>query len=279
MNDQARAPFHRIAAEAKRRHAELYPDYKYAPASRAEKPTKPTKKNAQPAASKAREKAKAVAASKRERPVLSPMSKGVTKTGAGSSKPLPIVAGPTPPGPASTNQPPVLSPTPKRATWTGAGAASSPPTRAAPTSPVATCTDEHLAPSPLPVRGMWTAAWTTRALFYGELSDAPSPSWSTSSTSSTPLSTPELRPVSSSSSCDLGYVWDCDLPGYPPKPRFGALRLPSPAISELELESSLLGEWPDVSSRPPTFLTFFLWQNTDLVTCCYKEIRRGRVVP
>ncbi|KAH9982132.1 high mobility group box domain-containing protein, partial [Lactifluus volemus] len=31
MNDQARAPFHSVAALAKRKHAELYPDYKYAP--------------------------------------------------------------------------------------------------------------------------------------------------------------------------------------------------------------------------------------------------------
>jgi HMG (high mobility group) box len=234
MSDQARAPFQGIATEAKRKHAELYPNYKYAPAPREDKPSKPSKKNTQPT-SKARERANlkaVVAASTKERLVLSSMHK---RTGAGSSsKSLPT------PGPASTNEVLVLSPSPKRAT---AGSSSSPPIGAARTSPVATSSDERLVLSPLPIRGTWTAAWTTRALFYGE-PPSPSPSCSSSSTSSTPLSTPELRPVSSR---ELGYVWDCDLPGYPPKPRFRAQSISSPTISELDLNEDP-SFWPDVSS-------------------------------
>ncbi|EIM92480.1 uncharacterized protein STEHIDRAFT_136350 [Stereum hirsutum FP-91666 SS1] len=40
LDEQQRAPYRAIADEAKRRHAELYPDYKYAPLSRREKAPK-----------------------------------------------------------------------------------------------------------------------------------------------------------------------------------------------------------------------------------------------
>jgi HMG (high mobility group) box len=260
MNDQARAPFHSVAALAKRKHAELYPDYKYAPTSRTDKPTKPTKKNAQPAL-KARERAKLkekadVAAPTKGSPLLSPTSKQKqrqvvkpVKTGASSSKSPPVAIAPAPPAPATTNQTVILSPRPNKAT---VRSSNPPPVDAAPTSPAITCSDDRPVLSPLPIKGTWTAAWTTQALFYGEPPSSPTPSnWSSSSSSSTPLSTPELGPVSSR---DLGYLgfWDRTLCGYPPKPSFRALRVPSPAISELELNEGLCfsDPWPDVKKPP-----------------------------
>ncbi|KAF8272388.1 hypothetical protein EI94DRAFT_1718519 [Lactarius quietus] len=78
MNAQARAPFHEVAALAKRKHAELHPNYKYAPSSRLEKPTK---KNPPPTP-KAREKVKAPATHTNEGvvAVASPLPRRATQT-------------------------------------------------------------------------------------------------------------------------------------------------------------------------------------------------------
>lgn len=178
MNAQARTPFHEIAALAKRKHAELHPNYKYAPSSRSEKPTK--KKNAPPLTLKAREKAKEAA---------TPTNKG-------------IVA--------------VASPLPRRAIPTDRRS-----------SDVFTCV----------------------------VPTSPGPSSTSSASSASPPHTPDLEyPYPTPSSPELGYPWDNDLPGFPPRPRFRAVssgcipnRIPSPAISVLELNKheSVLDSLPD----------------------------------
>ncbi|KAI9509848.1 hypothetical protein F5148DRAFT_1184103 [Russula earlei] len=78
----------------------------------------------------------------------------------------------------------------------------------------------------------------------------PSSSESSSSPSTPPA--PNLLqeiPGMRSPSLELGYPWDCDLPGYPPKPRFrplGASFFPSPSVSILNLDDPVLDGVPDV---------------------------------
>ena len=76
ISEDARKPFIDVAEDAKRKHAELHPNYKYAPTSRSAKPKNP------PATPKARKKAKAPATSTHEGPVAiaSPLPRRATQT-------------------------------------------------------------------------------------------------------------------------------------------------------------------------------------------------------
>lgn len=101
MSAHARAPFHEVAALAKRKHADLHPNYKYAPSSRSEKPTK--KKNVPPQTPKAREKAKAVATPTNDSTVAvaSPLPRRATQAARRSSDALASVV-PTSPAPSAS---------------------------------------------------------------------------------------------------------------------------------------------------------------------------------
>ncbi|KAH9075701.1 hypothetical protein EDB83DRAFT_2351859 [Lactarius deliciosus] len=114
MSAHARAPFHEVAALAKRKHADLHPNYKYAPSSRSEKPTK--KKNVPPPTPKAREKAKAVATPTNDRTVAvaSPLPRRATQAARRSSDALASVVVPT-------------SPVPSASTSTASSSSASPP--------------------------------------------------------------------------------------------------------------------------------------------------------
>ncbi|KAH9060761.1 hypothetical protein EDB87DRAFT_1613938 [Lactarius vividus] len=102
MSTHARAPFHEVAALAKRRHTDLHPNYKYAPSSRSEKPTK--KKNVPPPTHKAREKAKAAAATPTNdstAAVASPLPRRATQAARISSDAFASVV-PTSPAPSAS---------------------------------------------------------------------------------------------------------------------------------------------------------------------------------
>lgn len=117
ISAHSRAPFHEVATLAKRKHAELHPNYKYAPSSRSEKPTK---KNAVPPPTpKAREKAKAAATIPTTTnegivAIASPLPRRATRAVGGSSSVLVSVVrtSPVPSSSASTLSSPSASSAP-----------------------------------------------------------------------------------------------------------------------------------------------------------------------